>query len=945
MISASLRAVGRTLAAGALSLCLAANGTSAQSLQLGRLEGTARDSLRQPIVNAQVRVVERASGATRFVATARDGTFRFAALPEGRYDVAIEALGYVPVVLLDVRVGTGPIARAEAVLRTATGVVTAVDSVPRRGAALDAGDWLAARGYADLVGFRRIGVDFAAFSTTSDANSVEGLPWRYSGALVDGANASVLAAPAGTGADAAGLAYPVRALSNASTGGLGYDVEVAGSGVGIRGATRRGGRSSNVRTLAEGGAGNIGASYLVAGPLQGDTAQAMIGADFQRFDRDFSGAASTEDPRRDERASLFGRFDWQASDRLAISARASGSRYTSLGIPELDGRASHYGRDYEAVAGQAAVNVLGQISKRFAHEWRVSTDFGAVTGDNRDDIRTVAVNRLTRRGRLANESFDEARTTPRISGMLHGEFGAHRLKLGFATAVHRVDSRFIRDADGAFAFGDDASGPIGPGAWRRVEPTQTAGEFRMTESAFFLQDAWQLAEGLAISLGARLDRSTLPVGDIESNAAWQASSGLDNTDVRRNRSAFSPRIGLRWDLGADGAWVIEGGAGTYHDLPDVRDVGEALTLDRGAAVRYGIGSLSTTDVPSATEAPVVGSTLTMLAPSFTGPRTQRLSLGVTHRSGPWSVSLSGVYRHTDFLSRRRDLNLPAAAVGEDQYGRPLYGTLAAQGASLAVTPQSNRRFAAFDAVHLLESTGFSEFWGITAGVERVQERGLSLAAQYTYSQTTDNIPGFIGTRLSPFPDGLEGRDWSKGRSDLDIPHRFLLALDWRPNDRIALGTVYRLQSGLPFTPGLRAGVDANGDGDWSNDPAYVDPALAGMDAILADQSCVKRGTAGFVTRNSCRDELTHRLDLRMALGLARSWFGRIDLVVDALDVIAPKIGPLDRALLVVDPVGSISTNPGTGVTTVPYLANPTFGSRLNTPAPSVFWRVGLRITP
>jgi hypothetical protein len=945
VIPALIRAASRPVGVVAYLLCLSAATASAQSLQVGRLEGSARDATRRPIANAEVRVEERASGATRFAVTSRDGSFRFGALPEGRYDVTVEALGFVPVVQLDIRVGAGPIAGLDLTLRSAEGVVTEVDTVPRRGSASETADWLIARGYADLVGLRRTGADFTAFSTTADANSVEGLPWRYSGTLVDGANGSVLAAPSGTGADAAGLAFPVRAFSGASVGGLGFDVEVAGSGIGIRGATRRGGRTPNVRAGLEGGDGNVGAAYTLSGPLQGDTAQAMVGADFQRFDRDFSGAANSEDPRRDERAALFGRFDWQASDRLAISARASGNRYTSVGIPERDGLASYYGRDYEAVAGQAAFNVFGQINRRFAHEWRVSTDFATATGDNGDTFRADAVNALTRRGRSANESFDEARTTPRVSGMLHAEFGAHRFKAGFASAAHRVDSRFIRDGDGALAAGDLLVGLTGPGAWRRVESTPTAGEFRMSETALFIQDAWQLADGLSLLLGARFDRSRIPVGDIEPNGAWLAASGLDNTDVRRTRSGLSPRIGLRWELGDDGAWVIEGGAGTYRDLPDIRDIAEALTLDRGTDVRYGIGQLPIAGVPSAIDAPVVGTTLTMLAPSFTGPRTQRLSLGLTRRSGLWSGSLSGVYRHTDFLTRRRDLNLPATRVGIDQYDRALYGTLSMQGAALAVIPQSNRRFAAFDAVHLLESTGFSEFWGVTAAIERVQERGLSGAVQYTYSQTTDNIPGFVGTRLTPFPDGLEGRDWSVGRSDLDIPHRLLVALDWRAGERLTLGAVYRLQSGMPFTPGLPTGVDANGDGDWSNDPAYVDASLPGLDAIIANQRCVRRNAGGYVARNSCRDEVTNRLDLRLALAVSRGWFGTVDLVVDALDVIAPTVGTLDRALLRVDTGSSITTDPGTGVTTLPFAANPNFGTRFTTPTPSIFWRIGLRITP
>jgi len=140
-------------------------------------------------------------------------------------------------------------------------------------------------------------------------------------------------------------------------------------------------------------------------------------------------------------------------------------------------------------------------------------------------------------------------------------------------------------------------------------------------------------------------------------------------------------------------------------------------------------------------------------------------------------------------------------------------------------------------------------------------------------------------------------------------------------------------------------VDANGDGDWNNDPAFVDAALGGMSDILSAQSCVRTSTGIFAERNSCREEIVHRLDLRATIRLAQLGMGRVDLMLDALDVIAPNVGPIDRALLLVDPGGVTSTNTATGVTTVPYVTNPNFGSRVFDITPGVFWRLGLRITP
>ncbi len=931
----------------AIALLIAAPNAYAQSLTFGQLEGFVRDGARRAVATAEVRVEDRASGAVRYALTGRDGSFRFVSIPAGRYDVRVEALGYRPVVHLDIDVGVGRSARLEATIRAAAPPVTTIDTVPRRGEAASAGDWLYQRGYADLVGSRRIASDAYGLSTTAGQLGVEGLPWRFTEAMVEGSRVSYVGAPGGYGTDGAALALPSRAFSSVRVGGLGFDVEVGGSGVGLLATSQRGGRIPTTRVVTEGGTANVGAAAVFGGPIQGDTAQMSGGVDFQRgtlapLD------APDGDERTDERVSGFGRLDWQPGDRMAITARASGSRYTSEGPAERVGLASAYGNDFEAVGLQAAVNVHARLADRVATEFRFSSDVGNALGRDGSVPRTAFAPTGLDVGSAIGGPFEEQRSASRASALLHFELGDHRLKLGYTATLQQHDLRYLRESDGLFAFGiyDAADTTQQQGIFRRTETSAFAGQFRMVESGFLLQDAWRLADGFSVTLGARFDNARLPLNRIESNAAWGAATGLDNADVGRRGMRIAPRVGLRWELGADREWVIEGGGGVFNDLPDRRDIAEALTLDRAAEVRYGIGDIHSWPVaPDAALAPVVGRTLTMLGPDFEGPRTQRMALGITRRIGAWSTSLSGVYRHTDFIARRRDLNLPASPSGADQYGRPLYGTLQQVGSLVAVTPGSNRRFGAFDAAYVLESTGYSAFYGVSAGLERVMEQGLSVGVNYTVGGTRDNVPGFTSTRLNPFPDGLGGEDWAEGRSDLDIPHRVTIAADWAASPAVRLGLVYRLSSGAPFTPGVRNGVDANGDGDWRNDPAFIDAALPGMDALTSDWACLKDDVGKFATRNSCRGDAMHRLDVRVALRLGQLTVGRLELLLEGLNVLAPESGPIDRALLLVDPSGALATNALTGITTVPYIVNPNFGKILTDRSPGILWRVGVRITP
>jgi hypothetical protein len=171
----------------------------------------------------------------------------------------------------------------------------------------------------------------------------------------------------------------------------------------------------------------------------------------------------------------------------------------------------------------------------------------------------------------------------------------------------------------------------------------------------------------------------------------------------------------------------------------------------------------------------------------------------------------------------------------------------------------------------------------------------------------------------------------------------IAAAEWSPSASGAfrLGLVYRLKSGTPFTAGFRDGVDANGDGVWGNDPAFVDPAIAGVTALAEGNDCLKRSVGTFAERNDCRGEMTHRLDLRASFRIMMLAVGPMDLVVDALDVIPGTSGRVDRALYLVDRAGALSTN--AGVTTVPLVVNPNFGALLADRAPGMLFRVGLRI--
>jgi hypothetical protein len=217
----------------------------------------------------------------------------------------------------------------------------------------------------------------------------------------------------------------------------------------------------------------------------------------------------------------------------------------------------------------------------------------------------------------------------------------------------------------------------------------------------------------------------------------------------------------------------------------------------------------------------------------------------------------------------------------------------------------------------------------------------SLFASYTRSETTDNwlggAQGLSDAALPPLLPASVG-DWAEGTSDFDVPDRVAVAVTTSASVA-TLSAVYRFRSGLAFTPRYRAGVDANGDGSYRNDPAYVDAAL--VDPLLADWGCLSESVGGFAVRNSCRGPSVHSVDVRIRFRLG-SVLGRdASLVLDGFDLIESNDGVIDDALLLVDPSATITG--GTGTISVPVIANPGFGQVLYPTTPGRMLRIGLRI--
>ncbi len=984
----------------AVTLLLGPTAAAAQSLSTVSLTGSVRDSAGRPLDGAIVVVTDSATGTSRRLTTPRAGGFTLPVLLPGVYTVAVERLGYRPVRVRGVALRPGRSTHLALVLGPVAPPVRQVTE--RRDAAGIVEDTRpgTSQGFSrlGLVGLpdaRRDVTDLGRLATASTQfMETEGLATRLGGFMIQRVPFAPARHPGLMHSDGEGAVLPLSSLGWAELVTGEGDVEWSElAGARLAGELRRGGSRGQIGGFAEGSTDALSSSkyfdtgaaaqqtwrlgLLASGPIVRDTAFFAVGVDYQRRETPWPGGWTADSltpglvglaqdsfgvdiaPYAQPRISIietgaaFGRVDLLLGS-TAVTAHATAAKLSGAD-PDLGPRpTAPLGAKLDGVDFAGGVTVTSALSRVVIPE--LSVGYEASEREYRQGgaaapATTIAAGGLAFGGDVALPARFEHHTA-RASLSLGVRAGGHRLKLGGSVVADWYDEVYAYGRAGEFFFTDSAGLAATRGVFTQTVGALPIADYSRTQFAVFLQDWWRAAPGLDVLLGARVEFAELPVDEIRRNDRWLELTGLDNTAVDEHRVNVSPRVGLRWNIGG-GRWLVRGGMGMYHGLADRAVLGEWLSHTGAVAVRRGVGDLDAwPDAPDSVAAPVQGPWLTLLEPEFQGPRTTRFNLGVSHPlSAGAAVHVSGVYRHSDFLPRRSDLNRPAAPATADQYGRPVYGTLVQEGGLLAATPGSNRRFPEFDLVAGLNPDGTSNYWGVTVSLEGQLGRGVSLLGSYSWSRTRDNWlsgrGGFGGpdVQLAPFPDSVQGLDWSDGVSDFDQPHRAVVGLEYRAPGPLALrvAALYRYESGYPFTPGFRDGVDANGDGSARNDPAFVDDAVPGVSDLFGEWDCLAHQVGRFAGRNSCREPAVHALDVRLAMTVARPRGSAIDLFADAVNLLESDVGIRDRALYLVDPAGVITTDPGTGRVTVPLVVNPRFGQLLVRRSNGRFVRVGVRV--
>ena len=997
----------KRIVGGAISLALATAlwgpALPAQSLTTGSLLGTVRTDQGEPLPDVAVTIEDQGGGVIRELSTRQNGGFALRMMLPGTYRILVEVPGYQPVRLLGVVVASGRTTTVAVELIERPPPITSVTEITQSGTTSGPTGRVVLEREIRSLDFRRdagdLGRDLSDVVAPLDgrtglALAAAGLPGSRTRAYVDGIPEIMLRHPGLPGEPAGLPAFAREALVQGQVFGGASDTEWRGNAGSLVSLISRSGKNrmefapylaassaslggNSALNPADSSGTSLLAGFTFGGAIKPDTAHFFLQGSFLREaipspfpweepsgtgtplrepvltaaqDRYGTDVAASVLPMVTVRkgGSGLGRLDWRVgrNSRVTIRASAGSQEETNPRAghePGHDAGARLSSRDFSLGASLTTMAV-------FANELRV----GAALSRREWDGAGLPETRLAHEGvRFGGNAAFPGRFESQVfslSDAVSYQSGSHTLKGGVSLDLTTYTREFSYGGSGRFLYGGVAEFEAGTGAVLQAAATVPEVRVSAPDLGLFLQDNWNVSPGFDLLLGVRYDLRILPKNRIVAPALWRLASGLVVDTVPRDLRGIQPRIGFVLSPGEGSGWTLQGGAGLYSTGMDLAQLAEVIHHNEGnVKVRRAVGAVSWPQPGAGT--PAANRLALLGAPGqYRAPRTLKSSLAVS-RVFPGGVNfrLFGAYHHSDYLPRRTDANLAAAPFGEAQDGRPVWGLLVKQGGLVTAVPGTSRRFSDFDLVTIMTPTGFSDYYEAGLGFGVPLGRTVSLAVDYVFSRTRDNLVGLLepdpADQLSPFPGGVSGLNWDEGRSDLDVPHRLAGTLDFQTGGRnpVVLSLRGRYRSGLPFTPGFHSGVDVNGDLGGNNDPVSAD-AVVITAGSSAKASCERLNVGGFAGRNSCRQSGVGSLDARLGVPLPLgSGPARLLVTVEAFNLVATATGVVDRAALLVDPAGSFSANPGTGAVQIPYLANPRFGTLLRRGGEPRVIRLGLRV--
>src|SRR5690606_35644642 len=102
------------------------------------------------------------------------------------------------------------------------------------------------------------------------------------------------------------------------------------------------------------------------------------------------------------------------------------------------------------------------------------------------------------------------------------------------------------------------------------------------------------------------------------------------------------------------------------------------------------------------------------------------------------------------------------------------------------------------------------------------------------------------------------------------------------------------------------------------------------------------GNSDFAIRNSCREDAVQALDIEAGVRLPTGSARAVMLTISAFNLVSNDVGLVDRAAVMIDPDGAITTD-ASGRVVLPLVVNDNFGELLVRRNDPRTVRLGLRV--
>jgi hypothetical protein len=450
---------------------------------------------------------------------------------------------------------------------------------------------------------------------------------------------------------------------------------------------------------------------------------------------------------------------------------------------------STFVRDHYATSSHKWMGGASRLNEAYVQAGHTLSDF---------QVKHPALTNLFVSGAFSlggNTGFPQGRREPLFQAVNNftqilsgGRSGDHAIKMGANVKVFRSDSYFDANVRGTFTF-------LSLQQFLAGQPlvfTQFRGDTRLerpnTLTGLYLQDDWRPSPSLTLNLGLRYDYESAKT------EALREISGAPGPGIGDDVDNLAPRVGLVWAPGGSTTHAIHAGAGIYYDQIVLNILGNVrFTPPKVIGI-----SLANPSFPDATSGllTVPPPAIQTIDPDLVTPYNLNSSIGYRRElSEHLGLDVSYVYNRgwDQVMTVERNAGIPGTAnvFGQNAIGR--------DPSIVSDTYSTN--------------LGFIRYHGLLVDLRQRFHNGVQGGLAYTWSKTEDN--GFsFGTAiqvpsrpdLNEGPSSNDRRHEVKGHVEVELP----FDLQW------AAIVEHYAEGPLNVT----VGRDVNGDGllnDWVNE--------------------------------------------------------------------------------------------------------------------------------